>query len=127
MSRLRELVIAAEAGIENLTVAEVAQEIGNGDVLLVDVREPDETRAGIIPGAVVCPRGLLEFRADPAGRQRTPHWRPGRRVIVYSGSGSRSALAAASLQHLGYPDVAHLSGGYAAWLNAGSPVQSTTP
>lgn len=51
MSRLRELVTAAKAGIENLTPAEAAGEIDESGVLLVDVREPAETTGGIIPTA----------------------------------------------------------------------------
>ena len=46
---------------------------------------------------------------------------PGRRVIVYCSTGARSALAARSLQELGYHDVAHLDGGLDAWTTEGGP------
>jgi len=124
MTGVRELVTAARAGIENLTPAEVAAEVddGDGEVLLVDVREPAETRNGIIPTAVLAPRGMLEFYADATTPHHLPWFQTHRRVIVYSTAGSRSALAAATLVNLGYHDVAHLDGGYQRWLADGWPV-----
>ncbi|MDN5749676.1 MAG: hypothetical protein L0H64_14355 [Pseudonocardia sp.] len=64
MTGIREIVIAARAGIENLEPADLAAELDRLGVLLVDVREPAETAYGAIPGAVLVPRGLLEFHAD---------------------------------------------------------------
>jgi rhodanese-related sulfurtransferase len=122
MTSVKELVTAARAGIENLTPAEVAAEVDEGEVLLVDVREPGETLKGVIPTAVLAPRGMLEFYADGTASQHLAGFEPARRLIVYSASGSRSALAAASLQDLGYRDVAHLDGGYRRWLDDGWPV-----
>lgn len=119
---LRELVTAAKAGIENLNPDEAAAEIDRGDVLVVDVREPGEITGGILPTAVLTPRGVLEQHADPASPEHRAWFAPERRVIVYSGTGSRSALAAATLQDLGYRDVAHLDGGYLRWVEEGQPV-----
>ena len=90
--------------------------------MLVDVREPTETAAGTIPGAVLAPRGMLEFHADPASPYHLAALTPDRRVIVYCKSGARSALAAATLASMGYTDVAHLDGGMAAWSDAQRPV-----
>ena len=122
MSGAMEMVAAAKAGIENLSPAELARELEGGDVLLVDLREPDETEKGVIPGAVRSPRGMLEFHADPA----TPFYLDGfdrdRRVILYCAAGSRSALGACTLQQLGYRDVGHLEGGFTAWVNEHRPV-----
>lgn len=95
MTTVKELVIAAKAGIENLTPAEAAAEIDEGDVLLLDVREPEETARGIIPSAILVPRGTLEFAADPRSPAHVQALDPGLRVIVYSSDGARSALAAA--------------------------------
>jgi rhodanese-related sulfurtransferase len=121
------MVIAAKAVVENLTPAQVADELATGAVLLVDVREPDETAKGMIPGAVGAPRGMLEFHADPGSPYHIEAFDPERRVIVYCAAGSRSALAARSLQELGYEDVAHLDGGFKAWLESGRPVSPTQP
>lgn len=122
MTGAKDLVAAAKAEVENLTPAQVAAEIETGDVLLVDVREPGETADGVVPGAVLAPRGMLEFHADAATPHHLEGFHPDRRVIVYCAAGSRSALAAVSLRTLGYSDVAHLDGGFAAWTDDGRPV-----
>jgi rhodanese-related sulfurtransferase len=127
MTGVKELVTAARAGIENLAPADVAAELESADALLVDVREPAETAYGTIPGAVLVPRGLLEFRADSATRHHLDGFVPDRRVILYCNAGSRSALAARSLQELGYRDVAHLHGGFNAWMAEGRPMTDPTP
>jgi rhodanese-related sulfurtransferase len=117
-----DAVVAARAGIENLTPADLMRELSGGEVGLVDVREPYETGEGIIPSALRIPRGVLEFRM---GSQHSAGLGPERRVVLYSGCGARSALAAVTLQGLGYRDVAHLDGGLRAWIAGGGPVQPT--
>lgn len=119
MTGVRELVAVARAGLENLRPAEVLAEIQSGDVLLVDVREAEETSFGAIPAAMFAPRGMLEFWADPLSPDYQDEFSPERRVILYSSTGLRSALAGRSLQSLGYTDVAHLEGGLTAWSVAG--------
>lgn len=116
---IKELVSVAKAGIENLRPQEVEAELRDGDVLLIDVREPEEAASGAIPGATFAPRGTLEFCADPESPDHVEGFAPGRRVIVYSTTGLRSALAGLSLQSLGYTNVAHLEGGLATWTAAG--------
>src|SRR5579864_8495511 len=118
-----ELVAAAKQQIENLTPDQVANEMANADTLLVDLREPDErAQSGSIAGAVHAPRGMLEFYADPSSAYHRAEFDPRRRVILYCASGGRSALAAVALQSLGYTHVAHLDGGYKAWVAKGSTV-----
>ena len=122
MPGVKDMVAAAKAGIENLSPDAVVTELSGGDVLLVDVREPTETAQGVIPGAVLAPRGMLEFHADPSTPYHLDGFDASRRVILYCAAGSRSALGALALQQLGYGDVAHLDGGYGAWVDAGHPV-----
>ena len=120
-----ELVAEAKQRVENLSVDQVAWELERGDALLVDLREPDErAQHGAIPGAVPAPRGMLEFWADPASAYHRPEFDPNRRVILHCASGGRSALAADTLRQLGYENVAHLDGGFAAWKAAGRPVET---
>jgi rhodanese-related sulfurtransferase len=123
---ITERVAVAKAGIENLRPAEVAAELADGDVVLVDVRGTDETAAGVIAGAIVVPRGLLEFYADPTAAGHLPPMVQQQRVIVYCATGARSALAVPVLHALGYTDVAHLDGGLAAWLADGRPTETPT-
>ena len=118
------LVAEAKSRIENLSPEEVATELRRGDTLLVDLREPGErVESGIIRGAVHAPRGMLEFYADPTSAYHRAEFDPGRRTILFCASGGRSALAANTLRHLGYSQVAHLSGGLKAWREAGEPVE----
>jgi rhodanese-related sulfurtransferase len=106
-----------------MTVAEVAQALEIGPVTLVDIREPDEVwRDGAIPGAVHAPRGMLEFWADPTSPYHREEFDPVARFILYCASGGRSALAAQTLQELGYLNVGHLDGGLNAWKEHGRPV-----
>jgi rhodanese-related sulfurtransferase len=118
-----QLVAEAKASIENLTAEQVAQEIASGDVLVVDIREPEERRAnGAIAGAVSAPRGMLEFYADPTSPYHKEGFDPDRRVILHCASGGRSALAVKSLQELGYSNIAHLDKGFNGWKEQGHPV-----
>jgi len=118
-----EMVAAAKARIENLDVAHVAAERDAGAVI-VDIREEAErSQHGAIPGAVFAPRGLLEFCADPSSPAHMAALDPKARVILHCAGGGRSALAAVTLQEMGFENVAHLEGGFTAWKAAGQPVE----
>lgn len=124
MKTANQLVAEAKQRIENLGVDQVASELESEDTLLVDLREPEERAAqGVIPGAVHAQRGMLEFWADPSSSYHRPEFDPNRRVILHCAGGGRSALAADTLQQMGYANVAHLEGGFTAWEDAGQPVE----
>ncbi len=119
-----ELVAEAKQRVENLTVAQVAAERDRGDVTLIDLREPEErAQHGTIPGAIAAPRGMLEFWADPTSPYHRPELDPARRIIFHCAGGGRSALAADTLQQMGYGEATHLEGGFTAWKAAGLPVE----
>lgn len=91
----------------------------------VDVREAFEFAAGHIPGARHDPRGFLEVRADLEHPKRDAWWSDRTRpIICYCGGGNRSALAAQSLQSMGFTNLKSLAGGYAAWTAAGHPIEN---
>ncbi|MBM7789899.1 rhodanese-like domain-containing protein [Tenggerimyces flavus] len=120
---VKQLVTEAKGQIRNLNVDEVARQLEGAPMTLVDIREPDEVaRDGHIPGAVLAPRGMLEFYADPESPYHRAELSPAAPTVVYCASGGRSALATAALQNLGYSDVAHLDGGLKAWIEQGRPV-----
>lgn len=124
-STVADLVTQAKGHIENLSPEEVAREAAEGAVL-VDLREPAELQSdGMIEGAVHAPRGMLEFYADPASPYHRAELDRSRRTILYCASGGRSALGAATLEELGYTDVAHLNGGIKAWKAENRPVTPT--
>ena len=119
-----EMVADAKGRIENLTADQVASELNEEDVVLIDIREDDErSQAGIIPNSVAAPRGMLEFWADPTSAYHREEFDPAQRTILYCASGGRSALAADTLQKMGYGNVAHLDGGIKAWKEGGHPVE----
>lgn len=125
VSTAAEMVATARSRVQALSAAQVAEEIAGGGALLVDLREPDERMSeGAIPGAVHAPRGMLEFYADPTSPYHRPEFDPDGRVILYSASDGRSALAADTLRQLGYARVALLDGGFKAWKEPGQPVES---
>ena len=115
----KAMLAEANAVIETVSVPDLAYHLEDGGALLVDVRDQAEReRDGAIPDSVHVSRGLLEFKADPESPAYEPALRPDRRIILYCGSGGRSALAAKTLHDMGYGDVASLAGGYAAWRKA---------
>jgi rhodanese-related sulfurtransferase len=116
-----EMIGAARARVGIVGPAAAAEELAAGTAVLVDVRQSAEWEHGHIEGSVATPRGLLEFIADPASPRHKAEMDPGKRMIVVCASGARAALAAATLQDMGYLDVAVLDGGINAWKEVGLP------
>jgi adenylyltransferase/sulfurtransferase len=109
-----DLVAMARAAVTEVTASAVAMDLAAAGTLL-DVREADEWEQGIIPGAVHVPRGTLE---SAIGRVAPD---PHASLTLYCAVGARSALAALSLQAMGYTNVRSLEGGFAAWKAAALP------
>lgn len=117
-----DVVAKAKATIKECTVSQI-EDCLSSDTILIDIREADEYARGHIPGAVHVTRGLLEFqihktlehigvKADPADAD----------IVLYCGTGGRSALAAKSMDDMGFRNVRSLDGGIVAWNEAGLPV-----
>jgi len=87
-------------------------------IVLVDVREKDETKNGFIPGAVLLPRGFLEMQAEQRLTDKQA------RLVVYCAGGSRSVLAARTLRELGYENVEATNPGFVRWKDLGFPVHT---
>jgi rhodanese-related sulfurtransferase len=104
------MLAEANAVIETVSVPDLAYHLDDPDTLLVDVRDqPERDRDGAMPDSVHVSRGLLEFKADPESPLYDSALRPDRRIILYCGTGGRSALAAKTLHDMGYSDVASCS------------------
>jgi rhodanese-related sulfurtransferase len=85
---------------------------------LIDVREPQEYQASRLPYARNIPRGVLELKMmTEMPSTDTP-------IVIYCGSGKRSALACDNLQKLGYQNVSSMAGGILAWQKAGFPIET---
>lgn len=120
-----DLVKEAKAQIDNLSPAQVQEELSKGNATLIDIREAEELVAnGRIEGSVLAPRGMLEFYADETLPYHKPQFDRNKKLILHCASGGRSALAASTLKQMGYTDVCHLDGGIKAWKEAGLPVQN---
>jgi rhodanese-related sulfurtransferase len=124
VKKAADLVAEANAAVGTLSAAEAKQLLGRDDVLFVDVRDGAElARHGKIPGAVHAPRAFLEFYADPASPSHKPELASGKRLVLYCGSGARSALAAKTLKDMGVDNVVNLVGGFGAWEQAGGDIE----
>jgi rhodanese-related sulfurtransferase len=120
----KALLDEANARVETIPAAEAVSLLGDGGVVFVDLRDPRELdREGRIPGAVHCPRGMLEFWIDPESPYHKPVFAEDKRFVFFCAGGWRSALAAAAAQDMGLKPVAHLGGGMGAWKAAGGPVE----
>ena len=123
MKTAHDLVAAAKARIEEVSVVHAEQAIRAADVL-IDVREADEYAAGHIAGAVHLSRGMLEFKLGNMPELSARDLK----IVLYCKTSGRAALAASSLHDMGYLDVKSIAGGIDAWGYAGKPiVKPATP
>jgi molybdopterin/thiamine biosynthesis adenylyltransferase/rhodanese-related sulfurtransferase len=109
-------VTTTKQQIEEIEPFEAAQEIEEGDVVLIDTREPHEFQEAHIEGGKLVPPGLLRDEIESAAPEKAA------RTILYCRSGIRSATAAEEMEALGYEDVASMAGGILAWQEQGLPV-----
>jgi molybdopterin/thiamine biosynthesis adenylyltransferase/rhodanese-related sulfurtransferase len=116
MTSYRDLLAAAKARVREVTPDDVKRALDERRPLrLVDVREGDEWSGGHLPGAVHVARGFLEARIEAAVPDRDAE------IILYCAGGNRSALAARTLEEMGYRAVASMAGGYGRWTDRGFP------
>jgi rhodanese-related sulfurtransferase len=123
-----EILDAARARLARLDPVQALAAQRDG-ALLVDIRPAAQrARTGVIPGALVVERNVLEWRFDPASDARLPIAdRYDLPVVVYCEEGYSSSLAAASLQDLGLHRATDLAGGMIAWRDAGLPTEGLIP
>ena len=113
MPTSRELFARARAGIVEITPAEAEAKMQDANVIFLDVREADEHEQGTIPGAHHIPRGFLELQVEGRIPDRSAE------VIIYCAGGIRSALAAQTMQDLGFKNVSSMIGGFNRWKDEG--------
>lgn len=111
-----DLIAEAKTRIKEINAANAIVQQKKGGTVFLDVREPSEWNLGHVPDAVHIPRGQLEGKVEGLiGRDSN--------VVIYCAGGSRSALAADTLQQMGYDRVASLEGGFRAWADSGGEVE----
>ena len=120
----RKLVDEAMAQVTTYSVDEVRARLNDPGMQIVDIRDVRELeREGTLPGALLAPRGMLEFWVDPD----SPYFKPvfadeGKEFVLFCGAGWRSALATKTLRDMGMTNVAHIEGGFAEWKKAFAPM-----
>lgn len=113
------LVDAAKTRVREVSVEDLqARQAEAPGLVLVDVREDDEWRAGRVDGAIHLGKGVIERDIEAAVPDRDAE------LVLYCGGGFRSTLAADALQTMGYTNVASLAGGWRALQAAGVPTVS---
>ena len=126
---VQDLVARANRQITTLSLDDAAAVLNNPTYQFVDIRDVRELeREGKIPGAFHAPRGMLEFWVDP----QSPYFKDvfntdlpsteTKTYVFYCQSSWRSALATQAVQEMGLAPVAHVDGGFYAWVKAGLPV-----
>jgi rhodanese-related sulfurtransferase len=101
--------------VQDLTPDDVARGLADDSMMLVDVREPNETAAERFPGAVLVPLSTFDVTAIPDPE--------GKRVVFACRSGRRSVTASQAAQAAGLPYDTHLAGGILAWKAGGYPTE----
>ncbi|MDE2377797.1 rhodanese-like domain-containing protein [Bradyrhizobium sp.] len=125
---IKTLLDDANKEIETMNVADAKAAVARGEAVIVDIRDPRELeREGKIPGSFSCTRGMLEFWIDPQSPYAKPIFQEDKKFVFYCAGGLRSALAAKTAQDMGLKPVAHVAGGFAAWRDAGGPVEKWEP
>ena len=123
MSSFRELLADAKSKIQEIDTQTAATKIEASQVVVLDVREPDEYEQGALPNVVHIARGHLEAQIETKIVDKSVE------IIVYCAGGVRSAFAAKTLQELGYKNVLSMAGGYGKWKDEGrawrTPAQLT--
>ena len=117
MKSAAELFADARSRVAEVSASEtIAKRAADPSQVLIDVREDREWNVGHAAGAHHMSRGTLESKIDAVvPRDAT--------VVLYCASGNRSALAAESLKAMGYTNVASMSGGFRAWVDANGDVE----
>ena len=117
MKTYQELLAEAKARVKEISVKDAqALRHTTGDVVFLDVRDPQEYNLGKIPDAVTISRGNLEKNVEGlVPREKT--------VVVYCANGNRSAFAAQRLAEMGYREVRSLREGFSGWVAEGGAVE----
>jgi len=116
-TRFEKLVAEAKKRITEISPTEAAAKSKSGEALIVDVREKDEWDEEHIPDAIHLSRGTIELDIEEKAHDANAM------IICHCGGGGRSALAADSLQNMGYKNVRSMAGGLKAWKSGGLPTK----
>lgn len=121
---VKDMIADANTLVTTIPTTEAFDLVNSPDHVLVDLRDFRELkRGGKIPGAFSCPRGMLEFWIDPDSPYHKEVFNQEKTYVFYCASAWRSALSARVAHEMGLNPVAHIEGGFGAWVKAGGPVE----
>lgn len=121
----KDYMEAANAAVPKLSAEDAVAKHAEGQGTFIDVRDSSDIAAsGTIAGAHRVPRGMIEFRADPAMEALyDPVFQKDADIYLICGAGGQAALAGKTLKDMGYAKVTNI-GGFAAWKEAGGPTEA---
>jgi len=120
---VKTLVAEAKEQTNSINPANAHDRQQAGDAILIDIRDIRELqRDGCIEGAFHAPRGMLEFWADPDSPYYKEVFATKSELILFCASSWRSALAAKTLQDMGFTNIRDMEGGFTAWKTASLPI-----
>jgi len=120
---VKMLVAEAKQQTNSISPADAHDRQQAGDAVLIDIRDIRELhRDGRIDGAFHAPRGMLEFWADPDSPYHKEIFATKGELVLFCASSWRSALAAKTLQDMGFNNIRDMDGGFAAWKTASLPI-----
>ena len=124
MKTFNQLVKEASETVNEVFPWDVSDRIQDDDIIIVDVREPNEYDAMHIAGSLNVPRGILETACEYNYEETVPELVEARdkEIIVVCRSGNRSIFAAQVMQQLGYARVYSLKTGLRGWTDNELPL-----
>ncbi|SEL74822.1 Rhodanese-related sulfurtransferase [Roseivivax marinus] len=119
-----DLVREARETVPEISAEEAVALTRSPDHVFVDLRDgAEQERTGVIPGAIVSSRGMMEFHLDPDSPAHKPEFAQDKTYLFYCASGGRSALAARTAMDMGLSPVVNVAGGVSAWKKAGGALE----
>jgi rhodanese-related sulfurtransferase len=121
---IRTLLAEANAVVTTLPIEDAKALVQSDNHVLIDLRDIREIkRSGKIPSAFSCPRGMLEFWIDPDSPYHKEIFNQDKTYVFYCASAWRSALSAQVAMEMGLAPVAHIAGGFNAWVEADGAIE----
>lgn len=114
---IEEILAEVRARLDRVDPTQLTSE-RDGGALIIDIRPAEQrSRDGMLPGAVVIDRNVLEWRLDPSCEHHIAEAADyDTRIVIVCNEGYQSSLAAAQLRAIGLHRATDLIGGFQAWL-----------
>jgi rhodanese-related sulfurtransferase len=116
---VKNLLTEANKSIETISALEAIELLGSEEHIFIK-------REGKIPGAFLCPRGVLEFWIDPESPSHKELFNQDKKYVFYCASGGRSALSAKTASDMGLTPVCHVEGGFSAWKKTSGDIENVS-